>query len=211
MTTSPPPCHNPDSSRSTRSIDETLAQAASPEVIRHLPGKGQPLNLKGYFHAERARDLVETTLTKAPDDLLARRRQIEQLGACSKAAQQVASDDCPPYLCPREVSVLHPADEADIATPVHDYQSRHRQARRRLREVAEAAQTRARALNEQIMLSRHLPGSLQVLSVDADRIKSDFDRSVPPLQSLPASLRPVNHRTGSWWHLLLSGRRGKRR
>jgi hypothetical protein len=36
----------------TRSLDDLLAEAARDDVVQRLPGKGQPLDLGGYLHAD---------------------------------------------------------------------------------------------------------------------------------------------------------------
>ena len=35
-----------------RSIDQLLAEAAPDDVVQRLPGKGRPIDLRGYMHAE---------------------------------------------------------------------------------------------------------------------------------------------------------------
>ncbi len=103
------PRRNPDGSRAIRSVDDLLAEAVAPEAIQHLPGKGQPLDLQGYFHAdpeqrvasrlmrdnnilpqplqdrreaEISRDRMVATLKSTVLDLNERARRIHQWGAC---------------------------------------------------------------------------------------------------------------------------------
>lgn len=222
---------NPDGTPAVRSIDDLLATAVTPDAIRHLPGKGQPLDLDGYFRAdpeqrmagrllrdndvlpqplqdrrdaEVARHRAEDALAWASEELTRRRHRIEQWGACV-AATTVADPILPDDLRPGLVSLLRPVDAASVAEQLQQeldaYRRQRRQARQHVRQLAEAADALAGTLNEQIVLSRHLPALLQVSRMDTAGVLARFDAVAPDLPPLP----DLNRRHGarpSWWRRL---------
>lgn len=223
---------NPDGTPATTNLNDILTEAASADAIRHLPGKGQPLDLHGYFHAdpeqrvagrlirdndilpqplqdrrdaEIHREQVSALIEKTRLELSVRRFNIEQLGAC--LAPSEPQTDTPVYMKHGLVSVLPGAQHAaahELDHAVTEYASRRRQAHQRVREAAEKAYEAARGLNEQVMLSRHLPAGLQVIGVRVDTFLSQFDEAIPDLPALPASfvVAPSSGRVSGWRCLL---------
>ena len=223
---------NPDGTPTTTNLNDILTEAASADAIRHLPGKGQPLDLHGYFHAdpeqrvagrlirdndilpqplqdrrdaEIHREQVSALIEKTRLELSVRRFNIEQLGAC--LAPSEPQTDTPAYMKHGLVSVLPGARHAaahELDHAVTEYASRRRQAHQRVREAAEKAYEAARGLNEQVMLSRHLPAGLQVIGVRVDTFLSQFDEAIPDLPALPASfvVAPSSGRVSGWRRLL---------
>jgi len=227
---------NPDGSPAIRSVDDLLAEAVKPESIEHLSGKGRPLNLAGYFHAdpeqrvasrlmrdnnvlpqplqdrrdaEVSRLRIEEALDKAQQELAALEREIHQLSACLLALHPQARSHLPQHM-------LHPAASPlmadattviqELVTSIEVYRSRRRRDRQRQVDLAVTARDKTRELNEQVMLNRHLPASLQMTGVDTQSCLATFDATIRDIAALPEQIIQMVPRRRSWWHRLLAGK-----
>lgn len=85
----------PDGSPETRSLDDLLAQAAQDDVVQKLPGKGRPLDLHGYRHAD-AQTRVANKLLQDHHVIpqpLQDRREVEQLEQQAQTDAEAARHD----------------------------------------------------------------------------------------------------------------------
>ena len=66
-----------------RSLDELLAEAAQDDVVQRLPGKGRPIELGGYMHADAG--------TRVTNKLLADNDVIPQVARSARSGDAAAT------------------------------------------------------------------------------------------------------------------------
>ena len=84
-----------------RSLDELLAEAAQDDVVQHLPGKGRPIDLGGYMHADAGTRVANKLL--ADNDVIPQqlhdRREAEMLQQQAETDAAAARQDLHPRRC----------------------------------------------------------------------------------------------------------------
>lgn len=90
----------PDGTLETRSLDDMLAEAAQDDVVQRLPGKGQPLDLHGYRHADPETRVANRLLrdNKVLPQPLQDRRDAETLEQRAIDTSQAAQQELAPLL-----------------------------------------------------------------------------------------------------------------
>ncbi len=84
-----------------RSIDQLLAEAAQDDVVQRLPGKGRPIDLSGYMHADAQSRVANKLLAdnNVIPQQLQDRREAEMLLQQAEADAATARQDLLPRRC----------------------------------------------------------------------------------------------------------------